>query len=168
MPNIYVSSQSKKTADGFYTNSNKPVINIEKEKIAEECMQLKCTVNNLNRELAYFKSEVHKRDRELNNKNKVLQDIYTDSQSNMMKAGDSDMKVFLKLRDNNLHSNMKKQYKELKHELKKKETELENLKRTIKTTRIKEIQNESLLYIEELKKLKAMYEISSQHSAKYE
>jgi hypothetical protein len=158
MPTIYLQTKKKPTTN------NTP--SIEKEKIAEECIQLKYTVNSLNKELAFYKSEVNKRDRELNNKNKVLQDIYYDTQNNMMK--DSDNRALQKLRDNNLCINMKTQYKEIKQELVKKDSELETLKRTVKSTKINEIQNESLIYIEELKKLKAMYEIASQHSANYE
>jgi hypothetical protein len=164
MPTIYLHNQLKKSTNSNFLSKTNPV---EKEKIAEECMQLKCTVNSLNKELAFTKSEVHKRDRELNNKNKVLQDIYCESQNNMMKP-DNEIKVLQKLRDNNLIANMKKQYSELKKELQRKENELVELKRTVKSTKIKEIQDESKVYIEELKKLKAMYEISSSHSADYE
>jgi hypothetical protein len=157
MPTIY--TQPKKNKQGTPS--------IEKEKIAEECLQLKCTVNNLNRELVYFKSEVHKREKELNNKNKVIQDIYYDTQNNYLKL-DSSSRTFQKLQNNSLYENMKRQYKELKNEFKQKEIELEELKRNVKLTKIKEIQNEAIVYMDELRKMKALYEISSQHSADYE
>jgi hypothetical protein len=164
MPTIYLNPHSRKISQTKLPNQSC----VDTEKIAEECIHLKCTVNNLTKELAFYKQEVHKREREINGKNKVLNDIYSDSQNNFMKDNNSDTKLFQRLRDNNLHANMRRQYKDLKGELKTKEGELEHLKRTLKSTKILELQGESEVYIEELKKLRVMYEIASKHSADYE
>jgi hypothetical protein len=77
------------------------------------------------------------------------------------------MKLLQRLRDNNLLNNIKKQYSELKKEYSKKETELENLKKTLKSTKLKEIQGETQIYIDELQKLKSLYDVSSQNNIHY-
>lgn len=78
------------------------------------------------------------------------------------------MKLLQRLRDNNLLNNIKKQYSDLKKEYAKKEGELDILKKTIKSTKLKELQGETQIYIEELQKLKSLYDISSQHNIHYE
>jgi hypothetical protein len=78
------------------------------------------------------------------------------------------MKLLQKLRDNNLLNNVKKQYTDLKKEYHKKEAEFENLKKTLKSTKLKEIQGEIQIYIDELQKLKSLYDVSSQHNMHYE
>ena len=157
MPSIYNPNRSNRS----------PSAVLEKEKVIEENKQLKSTLNHLNKELLVVKSEVHKKDKEINHKNKFIQDIYSDTQSNMLKS-QNEMKLLQKLRDNNLLSNIKKQYSDLKKEFNKKEIELESLKRTLKSTKLKEVQGEMQIYIDELQKLKSLYDISSQHNIHYE
>lgn len=132
--------------------------NIDKEKLYEECIHLKNTVNSLSKELITVKSEVKKQDVELNKKNKVIQDAFADNQSNLF-LSQNDGKMMHRLKESNLVSNMKKQFKEMKEELKHKDIEIEHLKRTTKMTKIREIQIETQTYIEEVNKLKMNYEI---------
>jgi chromosome segregation ATPase len=157
MPSIYNPNKSNRSPSGV----------LDKEKVIEENKQLKSTLNNLNKELTVFKSQVHKKEKEISHKNKFIQDIYTDTHTNLLKSR-NETKLLQKLRDNNLLSNIKKQYSDLKKEYSKKEIELETIKRTLKSTRLKEVQGEIQIYMDELQKLKSLYDISSQHNIHYE
>jgi DNA-binding GntR family transcriptional regulator len=57
--------------------------------------------------------EAHKKDKEINIKNRFLQNIYTNTQNNMLK---SQYEMIQKLRDSILLNNMKKQYLDFKRE----------------------------------------------------
>ena len=60
---------------------------------------------------------------------------------------------------------LKKQFKDVQRDLKNKTTELENIKKTMKNTKINELNSEVITYQDELQKLKSFYEISLQQNA---
>lgn len=140
---------------------------LEKEKLLENNIHLKSNLNFLNKELTFAKSEVYKRDMELNKQNKIISDIYIDSQKNNINSN-ADIKLLSKVKESNFIANMKRQYKELKKQFHEKELEIENLKKTMKMTRIKEIQSECQTYIEEIKKLRTNLENVIQQNNNHE
>jgi hypothetical protein len=141
---------------------------VEKEKLYENCIHLKNTLNSMNKELHHFRSEVHKRDIELNKQNKMMQDIFhTNNIGNFENNSliQSQQINLHKLRETNLLNNVRNQYKELKREFKEKEVELESLKKTLKSCKIKELQVENQTLLEEMSKLRSSYEsLQSQSS----
>lgn len=135
-------------------HQNKPM-NVEKEKLYEDCINLKSTLNAVTKELAVMKSEVHKRDMELAKKNKVIAGLAAQN-NNFMNLSDDD--IMSKAKENNLLDNVKKQYKDLKKEIIDKEAVIESLKKRIKMTKIGELEVENRVIIEELNKMKARCE----------
>jgi predicted RNase H-like nuclease (RuvC/YqgF family) len=91
----------------------------------------------------------------------MINDIFSDSKKNNLNHllnAEETSKLFFKAKEANLIINMKTQHKELKKELKEKEKEIENLKKTIKMTKIKELNIETKTYLEEISKMKVYYE----------
>lgn len=60
--------------------------------------------------------------------------------------------------------NMKKQFAILQKEAKQKDDEIERLRRTSKVTKLNEIQTENLNLIDELNRVKALYNIVLQNN----
>lgn len=147
----------------FVIPRSKGHIGLEKEKLYEEILHLKSINNTLKRELTLVKSENNKKEQEINKKDKVIEDIVVDSQQSMFNS-QSESKHVLKAKDAHLLIKMKKQFKELKVEFKEKCEELEQLKKTLKLTKINEIAIESKTYLEELNKIKAFYVLSLQQN----
>lgn len=144
---------------------------VEQEKLYENCIHLKNSINNLNKELNFFRSEVHKKDSELKKQNKALQDILTatDGQTNInLMASTVDFKTFSKIKENNLVNNLKLQYKDLKKAYAAKEHELEEIKKLTKVTKVKEVQLENQVLLEEMDKLKSGYELALARNCAYE
>jgi hypothetical protein len=92
--------------------------------------------------LAYLKSEVFKKDLEINKKNKMIQDFLAQNELYSNSTNINNEKIIVKMRENNLVANLKKVHKELKKELTDKENELESIKKKMKNTKINEMQIE--------------------------
>jgi hypothetical protein len=138
----------------------------EKEKLYDECIKLKSNLNNLNKELAHLKSEVFKKDLEINKKNKMIQDFLF--QNEIYSNNINNEKIIVKMRENNLVANLKKVHKELKKELTDKENELENIKKKMKNTKINEMQIELKLNQDMINNMSNKMEIFSQKYNKQE
>jgi hypothetical protein len=144
--------------------------NLEKERLYEECMKLKGTINNLQRELYFYKSEVNKKDLELRKQNKVVEEMLVESQGIQMGIGAADLqaKIMNKFKENSLISNLKNTYKEAKRDLKEKTHQLEELKKTVKATKINEIILENQTLIEELNRMRTNNEILFRQNMQFE
>jgi hypothetical protein len=144
------------------TSRNKPAnnYNIDKEKLYEECINLKNSMNSLHKELHFYKAEVHKREMELRRQNKAVEDMLGEQQGNYLGINPSDLqnKIISKVKENSLISNLKKKYTEVKNELKEKTLQLEEIKKTMKSTKINEIILENQTLLEELSSMRGKVE----------
>lgn len=129
---------------------------MEKEKLYEETLHLKGIINLLRHDLALSRGENLKKEKEINKKDKVLEDIVQDSQS-VSKILNIPQDLKAKAKDVNLLVKMKKQFKELKIRFNEKSEECENLKKNIKNTKTNEMNLEILMLSDELNKLKGLY-----------
>ena len=144
-------------------NSNKSINSpVEKEKLYEELIYYKSLVNNLKKELSILKSQNAKKETEINKKDKVIEDIVIDSQNSIYyREGEN---LMAKAKEANLISKMKKQFRSLKFELEEKSHETENLKKTLKITKINEMNIEIKTLNEEMSKIKTLYVHSLQQN----
>lgn len=140
------------------TKHNKSISGISKERLYEELLQYKNRLNHLNQELAFVKSDNNKKAIELNKKDKLLEELYSEAEGNPLSSGPS------KVKDMHLIVSMKAQFKETKKELKEKTYEIEQLKRHIKYTRFQEMSAEISTLTEEMSKLKSFYSVSLQQN----
>ncbi len=139
--------------------------NLEKERLYEDIMHLKNTINELKQEISTLKSENHKFSLDLNKKDRMLEDMLIDSQNNMFNNNPlNESKVLSKAKETHLFVQIKKQFKELKNEYKSKCVELDSLKKNIKLTKFNEIGIELKTYMEELARIKSLYFVVSQQN----
>ncbi len=141
-----------------------------KEKLYDENILLKSTINKLKEEVANAKGEIQKKSIELSKKNKVIDSINSEI-INIYNSGGGiniDAKFCLKAKETILITNLKKQVKEFENELKEKKDEIENLKRNMKITRMLELTEENKILKEEIKKITALYENSKKKSQEFE
>jgi hypothetical protein len=154
------------------TNRKKSVSNrglaMEKEKLYEDCINLKANVNNLTKDLIYTKAEITKKDNELKRQSKVITELMADTQTNFLNSADLNGKILGKIKENNLIQNFKFQYKDMKKKLIEKENEFENFKRFTRVTKINEVVSENKLLIEEMEKMKNGYENALRQGVMYE
>lgn len=159
LPNLTSTSKNNLLFDNLLNQSSKivnPSKAMEKERLYEETLHLKGVINMLKHDLSLARGENLKKEKEINKKDKVLEDIVQDSQSmsNIMNLP-QDLKA--KAKDVNLLVKMKKQFKDLKLRFNQKNEDLENLKKNMKNTKTNELQLEVHVLNEELNKLKALY-----------
>lgn len=131
---------------------------MDKEALYEECIHLKSTINTLNRELHFYKSETHKLDLEMKRQAKMFEEITINSNNNVVENMAEHTPFVSKIKENNLIQALKKQYKDLKKEFNFKDLELEELKKINKTTKINELKLENQILLDEMKKMKEGYE----------
>lgn len=115
-----------------------------------------------------MKSEIHKL--EVNyfslfqlehiRKDKTLDDINNEIQTSMISGGKNDREVHLKIKETYMINSLKKELKELQNMSKKKTIDCENMKKSIKSIKMNDL-NQEIMYInEELVKNKNRFEIS--------
>jgi hypothetical protein len=149
-------------------------MNYDKEKLYEENLSLKNEINKLTKALNYTKKENYNLELDLNKKDKMLEELAIDTQNSMInqieKVNDlyGQNKLLTRATETHLIVNLKKQFKELKKEFNKKKEEHDELKKTLKNTKINEITNENRILIEEIGKLKTLYEFSLQQNSNNE
>ena len=123
-------------------------------------MQLKEKINNLNKDLIFLKSELHKKDSEISKTNKIIQEYMKEGQNNNYNNHHQDNKLIEKSSNNQLIYNLKKQFKEIKKLLSDKNTELEGIKKTLKLTKLLELKVENQTLIDEIKNMNTKLENS--------
>ena len=142
---IYTGGNNSKT-------SKKIIRDLEPESLYENSIQLKQLTNKLKNELKHAKSEIYKRDIELQKKNKIIEDCtknnYNDNISN---------ETINKCKESTLLTLCKEKYNELKKNYKKKCEECESLISNCKFKKIREIQLENEILKNELEKNKKLY-----------
>jgi len=129
----------------------------DKESLYEENMQLKNYINTIKKDFAFSKSDNRKLERELDKKEKIIEDI--------VDSGNLQGDKINKAKETHLIIGLKKQFKDVQTQLKNKTVELDNIKKTLKVTKLNELNIEVNTYTDELQKLKSFYEIALQQNA---
>jgi hypothetical protein len=143
----------------------------DKEKLYEENLSLKKEMNQIKRDFNLMKKDNYNLELELNKKDKLLDELATDTQNSMINHIEnvSDLynqnKLLSRAQETSLVLNIKKQFKELKKEFNKKKDEHEQLKKTLKNTKVAELTNENKVFLEEIAKLKTLYDFALQQNA---
>ena len=100
-------------------------------------------------EKKFLTTEIQKIQKELEQKDKIIKELSSDSNDNV------NAEIQEKGKESYLIGNLKRQYKELQTYTKIKEEELERLKKNIKATKLTEMSEELKVYQSELNKLKS-------------
>ena len=178
-PNIYSSTPSQR---GSYRYSqDRPQPYWEREKLFDRCIKLQNSVNILDKKIRIAKIEQTKQQQEILKQNKILNE-YNEKINNEEnnKNNDDPFDVSSKEKKKNkkqpqyditeqtLLSNIRIKYKELNHNYQEKESELKELKKTIKATKINEVQGEIDIYESEMVKMKTKLESAYEKIAIHE
>jgi predicted nucleic acid-binding Zn-ribbon protein len=118
------------------------VVSLDKERLYEEVLALKQTVNKLKHENTRLKTKAAQFERELSRKDTFLNELKS---SNAFPAGLGSISVI---------SNLKSTVKDLQEELKQKEAEVSLMRRRMQATRIEEMETELQVYADECTRLK--------------
>lgn len=147
----------------------------------DENIKLKSNIQKLRTEVAYHRAEFMKVDQDLKQKEKLIEELlnidrfntqngvrgnnltnnadellYTNPQNHFNGLSMSPDKY--KSKEMYLIINLKRQFKEMKGELRQKDDEIERLKRQVKVTKLNEMQLENKTLGDELAKMKNMYD----------
>ena len=128
-------------------------MNLDREKLVQENIKLKTQLNKLEAEKINHKREITKLEMEINKKDKIIETMINDTQSNLNNENNKVSEMHLVL-------NVKRQYKELKKIYEKNQQELNATKKNVKFTKINELNTENQIYNEQINKLKNLYEHS--------
>ena len=128
-------------------------LNLDREKLVQENIRLKTQLNKLETEKMNHKREITNLEMEINKKDKIIETMINDTQSNLNTESNKASEMHLIL-------NVKRQYKELKKVYEKNQQELNAAKKNIKYTKINELNTENQIYNEQVNKLKNIYEHS--------
>lgn len=129
---------------------------INKERLYEELLQYKNSLNKLREENGLLKGQLNKQKLELSKKDKVLENIITNIEGNNMMNDSSQIK------ETYLISIMKNEFKELKKKYNEKEEECNNFKKNIKNSKMNEYSIELTSLGNEFKRIKKLYELALQ------
>ena len=123
---------------------------IDPDELYETSIHLKTLINKLQKDLSIAKSEIYKKDIEIKKKNKIIEDCSKDIEN--------DKNDYLKkAKESTLLTLCKEKYNELKKLYQRKCEECDSLKSNMKITKIKEVELESNVLKNELKKIKSLY-----------
>ena len=128
-------------------------LNLDREKLVQENIKLKTQLNKLETEKMNHKREITNLEMEINKKDKIIETMINDTQSNLNTESNKASEMHLVL-------NVKRQYKELKKVYEKNQQELNATKKNVKYTKINELNTENQIYNEQINKLKNIYEHS--------
>lgn len=128
-------------------------LNLDREKLVQENIKLKTQLNKLETEKMNHKREITNLEMEINKKDKIIETMINDTQSNLNTESNKASEMHLVL-------NVKRQYKELKKVYEKNQQELNATKKNVKYTKINELNTENQIYNEQVNKLKNIYEHS--------
>ena len=128
-------------------------LNLDREKLVQENIKLKTQLNKLETEKMNHKREITNLEMEINKKDKIIETMINDTQSNLNTESNKASEMHLVL-------NVKRQYKELKKAYEKNQQELNATKKNVKYTKINELNTENQIYNEQVNKLKNIYEHS--------
>ena len=136
-------------------------MNLDREKLIQENIRLKTQLNKLETEKINNRREITNLENEITKKDKIIETMINDTQSNINSANNKASEMHLVL-------NVKRQYKELKKVYEKNQQELISAKKNIKYTKINELNTENKIFNEQVNKLKNIYEhsLEQKHSLK--
>ena len=156
---------------------------LETEKLYQETYQIKKLVKQLQRQLDKITKENHKKDRQLNAKENLINDIIIHN-NNMQLNNEEDDKNnynynFLEIKFNKPNTAMgilifkiKREIKTIINEINQENIKLENLKKSLYLSKTKELNIESFLYNEQINKINLLIgnalEIKEQNDIKLE
>ena len=126
----------KPSESTFLSKTRQRIIISDKEKLYEENLSLKQKINNLTEELLKLKTKIFQIEKELNRKDDFEEKIPVGSSSH------------------HLLKKLKLIIKDLKTQAAEKDQEIENLKKSLKLSRVTEIEIEMKAYIDECTRLK--------------
>ena len=124
-------------------------MNIDRERLLEENLNLKNQLNKMQSEHLNRKKEISILENEINEKDKILENIINDSSI-----------PYSKINEMQLVINLKKQYKELKKDYEKTIKDLEYVKKNVKNIKINDLLSENHDLSEQIYKLKNLYKNS--------
>ncbi len=124
-------------------------MNIDRERLLEENLNLKNQLNKMQSEHLDRKKEISILENEINEKDKILENIINDSSI-----------PYSKINEMQLVINLKKQYKELKKDYEKTIKGLEYVKKNVKNIKINDLLSENHDLSEQIYKLKNLYKNS--------
>ena len=127
-------------------------LNIDREKLAQENINLKTQLNKMENEKINHKREIANLENELMQREKFIENMMSESQSNS--------NTFAKASEMGLVINVKRQYKELKKEYEKNIQLLEQIKKDIKFTKINDLLSENKTLTSQIEKFKHLYDQS--------
>jgi len=117
-----------------------------------ENLSLRYQIKLLKEEVSSFRAKFVKNDEDMTNKNRLFDEIY---KASAQFKGDisGNESFFQKVTQSHLLDRLKEKYKEVKENLRKKEKEIEDLKATLKMTKINELENQNKIYFAEIERL---------------
>ena len=124
-------------------------LNLDREKLMQENINLKNQLNKMNTEKMNAKREITNLENELLQKEKIIENMINESQMNS--------NTFAKASEMNLVINVKRQYKDLKKEYEKNIQTLEQAKKDIKNIRLNDLILENKNLSAQIEKFKKMY-----------
>lgn len=114
-------------------------IKVERERLYDEALREKMTANLLKDENLKLKTKVHILESELAKKDRLVDDLLMQQESGILKNANAGGAVLIGAKATKLEShlaqNLKKKIRELQQALTQKTSEVESLKRHIKSTR---------------------------------
>ena len=131
------------------------VIRQERERLYDDALREKMVANMLKDENVKLKTKVHILESELLKKERLVDDLLLQQDSYQAGAAKSGQKIKL---ESHLAASLKKKIRELQSTVSTKQSEVEALKRHIKSTRFAEIEIEMKLYIDECSRLRQQLE----------
>ena len=124
-------------------------LNLDREKLIQENINLKNQLNKMNTEKLNAKREITNLENELLQKEKIIENMINESQMNS--------NTFAKASEMNLVINVKRQYKDLKKEYEKNIQSLDQAKKDIKNIRLNDLVLENKNLSAQIEKFKNMY-----------
>ena len=124
-------------------------LNLDREKLMQENINLKNQLNKMNTEKINAKREITNLENELLQKEKIIENMINESQMNS--------NTFAKASELNLVINVKRQYKDLKKEYEKNIQSLDQAKKDIKNIRLNDLILENKNLSAQIEKFKNMY-----------
>ena len=180
----YIKSPKSRSKNKNKLKNKKPnYFNLEKEKLYQETYQIKKVIKILTKKLSLLKQENYKRDKQINRKQKRINDIINNNNDSLYDNNNNnfyinhnnnslnDFSINSSLNDNmSINSNLNKMNKknsptmnliikikkaiaEITNEIKKENDKYKKLKKSLFLTKMKELKTESILLEEQIKKI---------------
>ena len=160
-PLIFTMPNNRKLTSGMGNN-------IEREQLYENNMQLRESLNNLERQLKKSRYMNVKTEMELRKKEKLINNYLKESKVlSDDKSNNNNESILNPIRDSALLTLFKQKYNSIKNKYEKVCSDNKILKANIKLTSIREFQIENDVLSKEVKKVKALYENSKKYYEKY-